>query len=84
MNWLKKIKNWFGARFSESSSWVALGGLLAFAGIMADIEEAPTVVNAIVNNADALAGGDYTATGLQILGGLALAKGFIKPEKFND
>lgn len=84
MGFFGKIKDWFGRRFSEASSWTALGGLLAFAGIMADIEEAPVIVNAIVSNADALAGGSYTATTLQILGGLALAKGFIKPEKFND
>lgn len=84
MEFFGKIKNWFSRRFSEASSWTALGGFLAFAGIMADIQEAPVIVNAIVSNADALAGGNYTATTLQILGGLALAKGFVKPDKFND
>ena len=84
MGFFGKIKNWFGRRFSEASSWTALGGFLAFLGVMADIEEAPAIVNAIVSNADALAGGSYTATGLQLLGSLLLAKGFIKPEKFND
>lgn len=84
MSFWSKTKSWFGARFSEPSSWTALGGFLAFVGVMADIQEAPAIVNAIVSNADALAGGSYTATTLQLLGGIALAKGFIKPEKFND
>lgn len=84
MGFFKKAKNWFGRRFTEASSWTALGGLLAFVGVMADIEEAPVIVNALVTNADALAGGNYTATTLQMLGGLALAKGFIKPDRYND
>ena len=84
MGFFGKIKDWFGRRFSEASSWTALGGFIGMVGIMADIKEAPAIVNAIVSNADSLAGGSYTATGLQILGSLMLAKGFIKPEKFND
>ena len=84
MDFFKKLKDWFGRRFSEASSWTALGGMLAFIGVMADIEEVPVIVNALVSNANALAGGSYTATTLQILGGLALVKGFVKPEKFND
>ena len=84
MGFFGKIKQWFSDRFSESSSWTALGSFIGMIGIMAGIEEAPAIVNAIVSNADALAGGSYTATGLQILGSLMLVKGFIKPEKFND
>lgn len=84
MSFFKSIKSWFSRRFAEPSSWVAVGGLLSVIGVLADIEEAPLVVNAIVSHADALAGGEYTATGFQILGGLALMKGFIKPDNFND
>lgn len=72
---------WFKERFSEASSWSALGGFLVFIGVMAKDENLPQVADTIHQNADILANGDYVTAAVNIAATLAFALGFGKREK---
>lgn len=58
-------------RLKEPSTWAGFGVLLMSLNQIFDINEAQTVGEAVVQNAGALATGDYVTAGVGILGALA-------------
>lgn len=75
------MKNWLKERFSEPSSFAALGGALTFVGLMTKDNNLPVIAEAVTGNAESLASGDYATAILNIGAALAFGLGFIKAEK---
>lgn len=75
------MKQWFKDRFDEPTGWLAIAGFLQFVGTMTKVNETPVIVDAVANNATALASGDYVGAGINIFTAVALGLGFSKKEK---
>lgn len=75
------MKKWFEDRFDEPSSWAAFGGALTFISIITKSDETQMIADAVTQNADTLAQGDYVGAGLNIMAALAFGLGFVKREK---
>ena len=72
---------WFKERFSEPSSWTALGGFLAFIGVLTKDDNLPTIAEGVANQAQTMANGDYVTGIMGIISALAFGLGFAKSEK---
>lgn len=63
--------NWIKERLSEASTYAGLSGLVTAVGILAKVNEAPAIADAVTNAAPALTAGDWLG------GGIALAFGLV-------